>query len=163
MGLRIREMMDTDWEAVASIYLEGIKTKRATFQSEVPAFEDWNKSHVKACRMVAEEDNQVVGWSALSAVSSRCVYAGVAEVSIYIKADCRGKGIGERLLREVILESEKEGFWTLQSGIIEINKASIALHKKAGFRMVGYRERIAKDHNGEWQNTVLMERRSPLF
>ncbi len=163
MELIIREMKDADWEAVASIYLEGIETKISTFQTEVPTFEVWDKSHVKACRMIAEENGQVVGWAALSAFSSRCVYAGVAEVSIYIKSDSRGKGIGDKLLRELILASEEEGFWTLQSGIIEINKASIALHKKAGFRMVGYREKIAKDHNGVWQNTVLMERRSPLF
>jgi phosphinothricin acetyltransferase len=163
MELRIREMKDTDWEAIGSIYREGIETNIATFQREVPTFEEWDRSHIKACRMVAEENGQVVGWVALSAVSSRCVYSGVAEVSIYIKAECRGRGIGVKLLQYVIEASEKEGFWTLQSGIIESNKASIALHKKAGFRMIGYRERIAKDHHGEWQNTVLMERRSPLF
>ncbi len=163
MELIIRDMRDTDWEAVATIYREGIETKISTFQAEVPTYEAWDKSHIKACRIVAEENGQVVGWVVLSAFSSRCVYSGVAEVSIYIKADSRGKGIGEKLFQEVIQASEKEGFWTLQSGIIEINKASIALHKKAGFRMVGYREKIAKGHNGEWQNTVLMERRSPLF
>ncbi len=163
MDFKIRDMKNTDWEEVASIYLEGIKTGIATFQLEVPTFEAWDKSHIKVCRFVAEEDGQVVGWVALSAYSNRCVYAGVAEVSIYIKAESRGKGIGEKLLQKVITASEKEGFWTLQSGIIEINKASLALHKKAGFRLIGYRERIAKDHNGVWQNTVLMERRSPLF
>lgn len=163
MELSIREMKDTDWEAVGAIYREGIETNIATFQTEVPTFEVWDKSHIKPCRFVAEEDGQVVGWVALTAVSSRCVYAGVAEVSIYIKSDCRGRGIGEKLLRHVIEASEKEGFWTLQSGIIEKNIGSIALHKKAGFRMIGYRERVAKDANGEWQNTVLMERRSPLI
>lgn len=163
MELRIREMRDTDWEAVASIYGEGIETNIATFQREVPNYETWDKSHIKSCRIVAEDNGQVVGWVALTAISNRCVYAGVAEVSIYIKSDCRGKGIGEKLLQDVITASEKEGFWTLQSGIFEINTASIALHKKMGFRMVGYREKIAKDQGGVWQNTVLMERRSPIF
>jgi phosphinothricin acetyltransferase len=156
-------MRPEDWEAVAVIYKEGIETKIATFQSTVPTYEEWDKSHIKSCRLVAEEEGKVVGWAALSAYSSRCVYSGVAEVSIYIKTDSRGKQIGEKLLLELIAQSEKEGIWTLQSGIIEINKASMALHKKAGFRMVGYRERIAKDHNGVWQNTVLMERRSVVI
>lgn len=163
MELMIREMREIDWVAVVSIYKEGIDTKIATFTSELPTYEAWDKSHITSCRLVAEENGQVVGWVALGAVSSRCVYAGVAEVSIYIKADSRGKGVGEKLLQAVAAASEKEGFWMLQSGIIEINKASIALHKKAGFRMVGYREKIAKDHNGAWQNTVLMERRSLLY
>ena len=161
--MRIREMRPEDWEVVAAIYKEGIDTKISTFQSTVPTYEEWDKSHIKTCRLVAEEDGKVVGWAALSAYSSRCVYSGVAEVSIYIKADSRGKQIGEKLLLELITQSEKEGIWTLQSGIIEINKASIALHKKTGFRMVGYREKIAKDHNGVWQNTVLMERRSAVI
>lgn len=162
MELIIREMLEEDWEAVASIYKEGIDTKRATFQAEVPTYEAWDKSHLKACRLVAVENGAVVGWVALTPYSSRCVYCGVAEVSVYIKEDCRGKKVGEKLLRELIEESEKEGIWTLQSGIIEINKASIALHSKVGFRMVGIREKIAQDHNGVWQNTVLMERRSAV-
>lgn len=162
MEMRIRTMSEDDWAAVAEIYKEGIDTKIATFQSGIPTYEAWDQSHVKSCRLIAEADNKVIGWTTLSPISSRCVYAGVAEVSIYVKAQYRGKQIGEKLLKALIAESEKEGFWTLQSGIIEINKASIALHKKAGFRMVGYREKIAKDQNGVWQNTVLMERRSPI-
>jgi phosphinothricin acetyltransferase len=162
MKIVIREMVKKDWEAVASIYKEGIDTKIATFQAEVPTYETWDQSHLKSCRMVAEADGKVAGWAALTPYSSRCVYCGVAEVSIYIKADSRGKHIGEQLLQTVITEAEMAGIWTLQSGIIEINKASIALHKKAGFRMVGYREKIAKDHNGVWQNTILMERRSSI-
>jgi phosphinothricin acetyltransferase len=162
MELIIREMQKEDWEAVASIYKEGIDTKKSTFTSEVPTFEAWDKAHLSTCRLVAVEDGTVVGWVALSPYSSRCVYCGVAEVSIYIKADSRGKQIGEKLLRKLITESEKEGIWTLQSGIIEINKASIALHNKVGFRLVGFREKIAKDHDGVWQNTVLMERRSEV-
>jgi phosphinothricin acetyltransferase len=156
-------MREEDWEAVAEIYKEGIDTGIATFQSEVPAYEAWNGAHLKACRFVAEADQKVVGWTALTPTSSRCVYAGVAEVSIYIRGEYRGNKIGEKLLEVLIAEAEKEGYWTLQSGIFEINKASIALHKKTGFRLVGYREKIARDHNGEWQNTVLMERRSTVI
>jgi phosphinothricin acetyltransferase len=151
-----------DWSAVAKIYQDGINTEIATFQTEVPSYEDWDKSHIKACRLVAEHNGEVVGWTALSPISSRCVYAGVAEVSVYIGADHRRKQIGEKLLHTLISEAEKEGYWTLQSGILEINKASVALHNKLGFRLVGYRERIAKDSNGVWQNTVLMERRSTV-
>ena len=160
MEIIIRSMEAEDWEAVAVIYHEGIKTTTATFQTDVPSYQEWNQGHVKTCRFVAEVNHEVVGWTALSPVSSRCVYAGVAEVSVYVKDTYRGKHIGEKLLNQLIKETEEEGYWTLQSGIIEINKASIALHQKAGFRMVGYRERIAKDSNGVWQNTVLMERRS---
>lgn len=160
MELMIRAMIPEDWSAVEAIYQEGINTKTATFQKETPTYEEWDKSHVANCRLVAERDGIIVGWAALSPYSSRCVYSGVAEVSVYVKADCRGQKVGEVLLRELIEESEAEGIWTLQSGIFEINKASQALHKKMGFRMVGYRERIAQDHDGVWQNTVLMERRS---
>jgi phosphinothricin acetyltransferase len=113
--------------------------------------------------LVAQEKDTVIGWTALSAYSSRCVYSGVAEVSVYVKGDQRGKQVGEKLLQELIIKAEEEDIWTLQSGILEINSASIALHKKVGFRMVGFRERIAKDHNGVWQNTVLMERRSSVI
>lgn len=160
MELMIRAMKPEDWNAVEAIYLEGINTKIATFQKEAPTYEEWDKSHVKNCRLVAEWNGIVVGWAALSPYSSRCVYSGVAEVSVYVKADCRGQKVGEKLMRELIEESEVEGIWILQSGIFEINKASQSLHKKMGFRMVGYRERIARDHDGIWQNTVLMERRS---
>ncbi len=163
MELIIRAMEKEDWEAVGSIYKEGIDTKIATFQLEIPTYEAWDQSHIESCRLVAQEDDNVIGWTALSAYSSRCVYSGVAEVSIYVKENSRGKQVGEKLLRELIMEAEQEGIWTLQSGILEINRASIALHKKVGFRMVGYRERIAKDHNGVWQNTVLMERRSTVI
>lgn len=162
MTFVIRNMLEQDWNEVAAIYQEGIDTKIATFQTSVPAYEDWDKSHLKTCRLVAEAEGRIVGWSALTAISSRCVYAGVAEVSIYVSTNYRGKGVGQKLLQALITESEKEGFWTLQSGILEINKASIALHTKAGFRMVGYREKIAKDQDGVWQNTVLMERRSDM-
>lgn len=162
MNITIRTMRNEDWETVASIYQEGIDTRIATFQTEVPSFEAWDRSHVPTCRLVAECEGEVIGWTALSPYSSRCVYAGVAEVSVYVKANHRRKQVGEKLLQALNVEAEKEGIWTLQSGIIEMNSASIALHKKAGYRMVGYRERIAKDMNGVWLNTVLMERRSQV-
>ncbi len=158
----IRKMHKEDWSYVARIYKEGIDIQIATFQSEVPTYEEWDQAHIQSCRFVAEADNRVIGWIALSPTSSRSVFAGVAEVSIYIAGAYQGKHVGEQLLQILINESEKEGFWTLVSVIIEINKASIALHNKAGFRTVGYREKIAKDINGVWQNTVLMERRSPV-
>ncbi|MDF2907911.1 MAG: N-acetyltransferase family protein [Herbinix sp.] len=163
MELKIRTMQPEDWDAVKAIYQEGIDTKIATFQKGTPTYEEWDNSHVKRCRLVALMNEAIVGWAALSPVSSRCVYSGVAELSIYVKTDCRGKKVGEALLLELIKESEAEGIWTLQSGIFEINKASQALHSKLGFRMVGYRERIAQDHDGVWQNTVLMERRSTIL
>jgi L-amino acid N-acyltransferase YncA len=115
-------------------------------------------------RLVAIDSNDnVLGWVALTPTSSRCVYRGVAEVSVYIDQEARGNGVGAALLSAVINESEKMGLWTLQSGIIEINEASIALHKKCGFRIIGFRERVAMDSDGVWQNTVLMERRSEVI
>lgn len=163
MNIVIREMKKEDWKSVVVIYQEGINTQIATFQTEVPEYDAWDQSHIKECRLVAECNEAIIGWIALSPVSSRCVYKGVAEVSIYIKKEYRGNHIGEMLMQKLFTESEKEGYWTLQSGIIELNKASIALHTKSGFRMVGYRENIAKDRQGNWQNTVLMERRSQII
>ncbi|WP_167956531.1 GNAT family N-acetyltransferase [Anaerosporobacter faecicola] len=161
MRYDIREMKAEDYESVKRIYLEGIATKKATFQTEAPEYEAWNQGHCKECRFVAvDEKNEILGWIALSPTSSRCVYRGVNEVSIYIAQKGRGQQIGTALLSKVIEESEKLGIWTLQSGIFEINEASIALHKKCGFRVVGTRENIAKDVDGIWRNTVLMERRS---
>jgi len=160
MDVLIREMKKSDWETVREIYKEGIQTKIATFQTELPSYEEWNNAHLPTCRLVAVIGEAVIGWTALSLISSRCVYRGVAEVSIYIKAEYRGNQVGVMLLQELFKESEKQGYWTLQSGILEINHASISLHKKVGFRMIGYREKIAKDSDGVWQNTVLMERRS---
>ncbi len=161
MELIIRAMEREDWNAVAAIFQEGIDLKTSTFHQEVPSYEGWDASHTADCRLVAVSEGQVIGWTALTPYSSRKVYAGVAELGIYIKAEFRGRKVGEKLLRALIEESEKQGYWMLQAGIFEINRASIALHEKVGFRMVGYRERIGRDGNGIWQNTVLMERRSP--
>jgi phosphinothricin acetyltransferase len=160
MALDIRKMAESDWTEVSRIYREGKDTNLATFQADCPSWEEWDASHLKDCRLVATEDGGIVGWAALTAVSGRCVYAGVAEVSIYIDPEYRGRGVGKQLLRELIRSSEECGFWTLQSGIMQENSASIRLHESCGFRMVGYRERIGRDRFGTWRNTVLMEKRS---
>lgn len=162
MDFTIDEMKESDWAQVSAIYLAGIQTEIATFQSEAPAWEDWNKSHSKLCRLVARSDDKILGWIALSPVSSRCVYAGVAEVSIYIDENSRGQKVGTALLTELVKRSEQNGFWTLQSGIIKENAASIQLHKNCGFRVLGVRERLGKMSNGKWHDVVLMERRSKI-
>ncbi len=160
MEINIRPMTESDWPAVAEIYRQGIATEKATFQYEIPAYSEWNAGHIAECRFTAREGDKAVGWVALSRVSGRPVYAGVAEVSIYIAESARGKGVGKELLNHLIRESEKAGFWLLQSGIMEDNEPSIRLHERCGFRRVGLRENIGKDVNGKWRSTVLMERRS---
>jgi L-amino acid N-acyltransferase YncA len=159
----IREMRETDWDQVKEIYQQGMDTNLATFQTECPSYEEFDQSHLEDCRFVAVDGDTIVGWTALTAVSNRCVYRGVAEVSIYVRVSYKGKQIGTQLLNHLIAKSEERGIWTLQSGIMEDNPASIHLHEKCGFRMVGLRERIGKDRYGVWRNTVLMERRSNLF
>lgn len=160
-NMSIRFMQAANSEAVLKIYQEGIDTGQATFQTEAPSWADWNKSHLPDLRYVFIESDKVAGWVALSAVSSRCVYAGVAEVSVYVAEAFRGKGIGFHLLNYVIKESERKGYWTLQAGIFPENTGSIELHKKCGFREIGYRERVGK-MNGVWRNTLLLERRSTI-
>lgn len=155
----IRSMKSSDWKEVARIYEEGFQTGFATFEQQVPTYESWDQAHVKSCRLVAEEDHTILGWAALSPVSSRCVYGGVGEVSIYISTDCRGKGVGKALLKTLISESEDAGFWTIQSGIFPENEASIGLHEKVGFRYIGKRERVGKI-NGVWKDNLLFEKRS---
>lgn len=163
MNYTIGEMTREDWNRVSEIYLEGINTRVATFQTDVPSFEEWDENHIKSCRLVAKsEEGIVLGWVALSPTSSRCVYKGVAEVSIYVGNEYKGSGIGEALLKEVVKMSEKEGFWTLQSGIIKENLASREVHKKCGFRELGIRERVAKMNDDNWMDVVLMERRSEV-
>ena len=148
-----------DWDEVRVIYLEGIATGNATFESTAPSWEEWNASHLPHSRLVTRTNNEVVGWAALSAVSRRAVYAGVAEVSIYVKSAHRGKGIGRGLLAQLIIESEAHGIWTLQAGIFPENEQSLSLHKHAGFREIGRRERIGCMH-GVWRDVILLERRS---
>ena len=160
-GIRIRTLTADDWGPVSSIYLEGIGTGQATFETRAPSWAEWNSKHLIAPRLVASSDEQIVGWAALSPVSSRLVYAGVAEISVYIANDWRGKGIGRTLLELLVVESEKNGIWTLQASIFPQNVASMSLHKSCGFREVGRRERIGK-MNGGWRDTVLLERRSKL-
>ncbi|MGX9134906.1 N-acetyltransferase family protein [Rummeliibacillus sp. JY-2-4R] len=160
-NIQIRKMLDTDWPIVKKIYLEGIATGNATFQTEAPSFEEWTTSHDSTCRLVAVIEDLVVGWIALSAVSKRIVYKGVGEVSIYVSTQTKNKGIGTVLFSKLIEESEKQGYWTLQSSIFKENIASIKLHKKMGFREVGYREKIAQ-HNGIWRDVLLLERRSKI-
>jgi len=162
MEYKIVEMTQSDWEQVANIYFEGIKTGIATFQTNIPTWEDWNNSHITSCRLVATLGDRILGWCALSPTSSRCVYAGVAEVSIYIGEKYKGQGIGKNLLTNLIKLSEKNGFWTLYSGIIRENTASISLHEKCGFREIGIREKVAKMNNEKWLDVILMELRSKI-
>jgi phosphinothricin acetyltransferase len=159
--MEITFMSPQHWEEVRSIYEQGIATGHATFQQSAPGFDDWNKDHLQHSRLVAIENGQVAGWAALTAVSGRCVYAGVAEVSVYVSALYRGKGTGNALLQALISESEKNAIWTLQVGIFPENKSSIKIHEANGFRLVGRRERIGQ-MNGTWRDTLLFERRSTL-
>jgi len=162
MDFIIDEMKKSDWTQVSNIYLEGIKTKIATFQTEAPSWDEWDNGHCNDCRLVAKSEDVILGWAALSLTSSRCVYKGVAEVSIYIRESYKGLGVGSELLKNLIKQSEENGFWTLQSGIIKENIASRELHKKSGFREIGTREKLGKMDNGIWYDVVLMERRSKL-
>ena len=158
--MNVREMKASDWGEVSKIYADGVSTGFATFEQNIPNFEDWDAAHLQQCRLIAEEDGTILGWAALSPVSSRCVYGGVGEVSVYIAPNSRGKGIGKMLLEQLILESEKAGLWTIQSGIFPENQASIKLHKKVGFRFIGKRERIGKTKDGVWKDNLLFEKRS---
>ena len=159
MEVVFRTMTAEDWNTVAAIYKQGIETGHATFQQEVPTWEEWNEAHLKQCRIVTLINETIVGWAALTKVSGRCVYAGVGEVSMYVATNYQGKKIGEQLLHTLVNESEKVNLWTLQSGIFPENGASIKIHERAGFRQVGYRENIGK-MNGVWRSTLLFERRS---
>jgi phosphinothricin acetyltransferase len=157
--VKIRKLEPTDWDAVSEIYAEGIATRSATFETEVPSWESWNGAHISDCRFVAEVDGTVRGWAALSPVSDRCVYGGVAEVSVYVAAFSRGHGLGSELLSQVVRASEDAGFWTLQAGLFAENAGSLKLHERAGFRLVGVRERLGK-LDGRWRDVLLLERRS---
>jgi L-amino acid N-acyltransferase YncA len=159
MNCEITFMRPESWPAVREIYREGIATGNATFETELPAWEKWDSGHRKDCRLIARRGEKILGWAALSLVSARQVYAGVAEVSVYVAASARGSGVGKALLQALIAESESHGIWTLQAGIFPENVGSIALHKSCGFREVGARQRIGK--LGEvWRDVLLLERRS---
>jgi L-amino acid N-acyltransferase YncA len=159
MNFAIQPMADADATAVLEIYRQGIATGDATFETELPAWEKFSSGHLPHSRLVARDGTGVLGWAMLSPVSGRCVYGGVAEVSIYIAESERGRGIGRALLEELIRQSEQNGIWTLQAGIFPENAASIRLHRRHGFREVGRRERIGK-LGDRWRDTVLLERRS---
>jgi len=161
VAISIEPVQAEDWPVVQAIYREGIATGNATFETQVPSWEAWNKNHLDKCRLVARTNGQVVGWAAISPVSSRAVYRGVAEVSVYVAKATRGQGVGKALLNALIDESEQEGFWTLQAGIFPENFASISLHQACGFRRAGYCERLGQ-MNGVWRDVVLLERRSKV-
>ncbi len=159
MDFEIDLMSAEDWPSASEIYRQGIATGDATFATEPQDWEDWDKAHRKQCRLVARQNAQVLGWAALSAVSARRVYAGVAEVSVYVSESARGRGVGKALLRALIEQSEQNEIWTLQAGIFPENVASVALHKSCGFREVGVRQRLGKMGN-RWRDVLLLERRS---
>jgi L-amino acid N-acyltransferase YncA len=162
-GLRIQPMTADDWPAVKAIYEQGIETGLATFEVAPPDWQAWDHSHLADCRLTARDaSGRVVGWAALGRYSSRLVYRGVAELSIYIAADQRGRGVGRLLLAKLIEASESAGIWTLQAGVMADNEASLALHEKCGFRRVGVRERIGRDSENRWRDVVLLERRSSV-
>ena len=158
--VRIEPMQSTDWPAVAAIYKEGLDTGHATFETTVPGWESWDAAHLREHRLVARLDGEVVGWVAASPVSTRCVYGGVVEHSVYVAQRARGNGVGRRLLQALIESTEAAGIWTIESGIFPENVASLALHESCGFRRVGIRERLG-EHHGRWRDVVLLERRRP--
>ena len=157
--LTIRQFEKTDFPNVKRIYQEGIDTGHATFQTKAKEWEEWDESILQECRLVAVDNNNVVGWAGLSSVSNRCVYAGIAEVTVYVANEAVGKGVGKRLLGELVSASEQAAYWTLQAGIFPENKGSIAIHEKNGFRILGVREKLGK-MGDVWRDIVLMERRS---
>ena len=159
MNRVIDQMSADDWEQVRSIYLEGIDEGNSTFETEAPPWERWDEGHLPFARLVIRDAKKIVGWAALSPVSKRNVYRGVAEVTVYVTESARGQGTGRRLLEALIDESEKNGIWTLQASIFPENDASVKLHLRCGFREVGRRERIAM-LRGVWRDTLLFERRS---
>ncbi len=157
--MRLDKMAAEDWPVVRAIYQEGIATGNATFQKTAPEWAEWDAGHLADCRRVARDEEGVAGWAALSRVSARAVYAGVAEVSVYVASRARGRGVGRLLLGALVTASEEHGLWTLQAGIFPENEASLALHRALGFRVVGVRERLGQ-MDGRWRDVMLLERRS---
>ena len=158
-GIALGPLRAEDWEAVAAIYAQGIATRNATFETEVPTFDRWDRAHLSEHRLVARIDDAIVGWAALAPVSDRCVYGGVAEDSVYVAADARGRGVGRALLSALVERAEDAGIWTVQTGIFPENAASVQLHLRCGFRVVGRRERLAQ-LDGIWRDVLFLERRS---
>jgi L-amino acid N-acyltransferase YncA len=155
----IDQMNPGDWEQVRSIIREGIATGYTTFETDAPSWQKWDAGHLQIARLVARKGDKVLGWAALTPVSNRDVYRGVAELSVFVKEESRGHGIGRALLEALIDQSERNAIWTLQAAIFPENTASVKLHLRCGFREVGRRERIGK-LNGSWRDTLLFERRS---
>jgi len=158
----LRPLQPDDWQAVSEIYWDGMRAGLATFQTEVPLWAEWDASHLRGHRLVADLLGEVIGWAALSPASTRRCYAGVVENSIYIAQGARGLGIGRALLEALIAGAEAAGIWTIQTSIFPENRASLALHERCGFRVVGTRERVAK-RDGIWRDTVFLERRSEVI
>ncbi|HEX8494325.1 MAG TPA: GNAT family N-acetyltransferase [Pyrinomonadaceae bacterium] len=158
-SFEISELREQHWQQVRAIYAEGIATGLATFETDIPSWESWDARHLSCCRLIAQDVETIKGWAALSVVSARSVYAGVAEVSVYVGEKHRGEGVGRALLEALVRDSEQSGIWMLQASIFALNVASVRLHARCGFRTVGSRERIAR-LNGRWLDTILMERRS---
>ena len=155
-------MQPEDWEFVRAIYLEGIATGNATFETSAPAWEDWDRAHLRICRFVARWNRDIVGWAALRGYSGRCAYSGVAEASLYVAGTARRSGVGSALMRGLIDNSERNGIWTIQAGIFPENAASIELCRRFGFRVVGKRERLGQ-LGGCWRDVLLLERRSTVI
>jgi L-amino acid N-acyltransferase YncA len=160
-GIAIDSMTTEDWNSVRTIYMEGIRSGNATFETSAPEWEQWDKEHLAVCRLVARRGREVLGWAVLSAVSHRRVYAGVAEASVYVAERARSRGIGRALLSALITSSEQQGIWTLQAAIFPENTVSLELVKSLGFRLVGIRERLGC-MDGRWRDVVLLERRSSV-
>lgn|SRR5574344_1222767 len=158
----IREMKESDWNEMMSIYSQSLKKGTVTFRNDVPTYEEWDEGHIKECRFVVEEDGKVVGYTMIAPTSGRDSYRGVVEVSIFVDENYLHRGLGTLLLKTLMEESEKRGYWTLYSAIFSVNVPSIELHKKCGFRVIGTRENIAKDKFGKWQSTTIMEWRNSI-
>jgi L-amino acid N-acyltransferase YncA len=161
VSLEIRDLRPDDWPEVAAIYEAGIATRNATFETKTPSWEAWDSAHSEQ-RLVAVENGRVVGWAALSPVSDRCCYAGVAENSVYVHPGAQGRGVGQSLLEHLVAAAEAAGIWTIQTGIFPENPASLKLHERCGFRVVGTRERLGK-LDGVWRDVIFLERRSPAL
>ncbi|MDQ3121601.1 MAG: N-acetyltransferase family protein [Actinomycetota bacterium] len=158
--MEIRAMTFEDWPSVHAIYAEGIATRNATFETEPPSWEEFDRGRLPRARLVAVESGSVVGWAALSATSTRACYSGVVEHSVYVAEDARGRGIGRALLDDLVAAADEAGIWTIQTSIFPENGASLALHELVGFKVIGRRERIAQ-LDGVWRDTIFLERRSP--
>jgi phosphinothricin acetyltransferase len=160
--LLIRELRESDWPAVKEIYEQAIAGRNSTFETKAPSWHSWDGAHHPVPRLVGEENGRVVGWAALSPVSERCCYRGVAEDSVYVTAEAQGRGVGRALLERLVADAEADGIWTIQAGVFPENETSLRLHEGCGFRVVGVRERLGQ-LDGAWRDVILMERRSPLI